>query len=134
MRVIMMMAMMAMMAASMVSLRVLVVDDLLATGGTASACMQLAKSLGAEISGLGFVVELDFLNGRKKFSPNEISEFHFGEGSELTDRSGLRFRTKYRDQEIKRAKAIQAKAKVAAKAAGRPYPNLVDNIRAARSK
>ena len=37
------------------------------------------------------------LNGRKKFSPNEISEFHFGEGSELTDRTGLRFRTKYRD-------------------------------------
>jgi hypothetical protein len=37
------------------------------------------------------------LNGRKKFSPNEISEFHFGEGSELTDRSGLRFRTNYRD-------------------------------------
>ncbi|MFO0790539.1 MAG: hypothetical protein U0805_13875 [Pirellulales bacterium] len=37
------------------------------------------------------------LNGRKKFSPNEIGEFHFGEGSELTDRSGLRFRTKYRD-------------------------------------
>lgn len=37
------------------------------------------------------------LNGRKKFSPNEISEFHFGEGSELTDRTGLRFRTKCRD-------------------------------------
>jgi hypothetical protein len=37
------------------------------------------------------------LNGRKKFTPNEIGEFHFGEGSELTDRSGLRFRTKYRD-------------------------------------
>ncbi len=37
------------------------------------------------------------LNGRKKFSPNEIGEFHFGEGSELTDRVGLRFRTKYRD-------------------------------------
>ncbi len=37
------------------------------------------------------------LNGRKKFSPNEIGEFHFGEGSELTDRSGLRFRTQYRD-------------------------------------
>jgi hypothetical protein len=37
------------------------------------------------------------LNGRKKFSPNEISEFHFGEGSELTDRTGLRFRTRYRD-------------------------------------
>jgi hypothetical protein len=37
------------------------------------------------------------LNGRKKFTPNEIGEFHFGEGSELTDRQGLRFRTKYRD-------------------------------------
>ena len=37
------------------------------------------------------------LNGCKKFSPNEIGEFHFGEGSELTDRSGLRFRTNYRD-------------------------------------
>lgn len=37
------------------------------------------------------------LNGRKRFTPNEIGEFHFGDGSELTDRSGLRFRTKYRD-------------------------------------
>ena len=37
------------------------------------------------------------LNGRKKFTPNEIGEFHFAEGSELTDRTGLRFRTKYRD-------------------------------------
>jgi hypothetical protein len=36
-------------------------------------------------------------NRKKKFSPNEIAEFHFGEGSELTDRSGLRFVTKYRD-------------------------------------
>lgn len=34
---------------------------------------------------------------KKKFSPNEIAEFHFGEGSELTDRSGLRFVTRYRD-------------------------------------
>ena len=38
-----------------------------------------------------------YFNRRKKFSPNEISEFHFGEGCELTDRSGLRFVTKYRD-------------------------------------
>jgi hypothetical protein len=37
------------------------------------------------------------LNRKKKFSPNEIAEFHFGEGSELTDRTGLRFVTKYRD-------------------------------------
>ena len=52
--------------------RVVVVDDLLATGGTANACVQLAKSLGAEIAGLGFVVELDFLNGRKKFEEIEV--------------------------------------------------------------
>ena len=44
----------------------LIVDDLLATGGTAAACAQLARSLGAEIVGLAFVVELLFLNGRKK--------------------------------------------------------------------
>src|SRR6516162_11198369 len=43
--------------------RVIIVDDLLATGGTANACVQLARSLGAEIAGMGFVVELDFLNG-----------------------------------------------------------------------
>ena len=36
-------------------------------------------------------------NRKKQFSPNEIAEFHFGEGSELTDRAGLRFVTKYRD-------------------------------------
>jgi len=52
--------------------RVLIVDDLLATGGTANACLQLAKSLGAEIAGLGFVVELDFLNGRKKFEGTAV--------------------------------------------------------------
>jgi hypothetical protein len=44
----------------------------------------------------GSVLEM-VLNRKKKFSPNEIAEFHFGEGSELTDRSGLRFVTKYRD-------------------------------------
>jgi adenine phosphoribosyltransferase len=45
--------------------RVLIVDDLLATGGTANATAKLASSLGAEIAGLGFVVELDFLKGRE---------------------------------------------------------------------
>jgi hypothetical protein len=40
---------------------------------------------------------LTFTNGRKKFTPNEISEFEVGEGSELTDRAGLKFRTRYRD-------------------------------------
>ncbi|RIK82980.1 MAG: hypothetical protein DCC68_04735 [Planctomycetota bacterium] len=45
---------------------------------------------------LGSVAQM-ILNGRKRFTPNEIGEFHFGEGSELTDRTGLRFRTSYRD-------------------------------------
>jgi len=52
--------------------RVLIVDDLLATGGTAAATAQLAKSLGADIAGLAFVVELDFLNGRDKMKPHNV--------------------------------------------------------------
>jgi hypothetical protein len=42
------------------------------------------------------ILEMVF-NRRKKFTPNEIAEYHFGEGSERTDRTGLRFMTKYRD-------------------------------------
>ncbi len=52
--------------------RVLIVDDLLATGGTASATAKLASSLGAEIAGLGFVVELDFLNGRDRLKGYDV--------------------------------------------------------------
>jgi len=52
--------------------RVIIVDDLLATGGTAAATVELAKSLGAEIAGLGFVVELDFLNGRQKLAGSDV--------------------------------------------------------------
>ena len=48
--------------------RVLVVDDLLATGGTAAAVTQLIRQLGGEVAGLAFLVELQFLNGRKKLS------------------------------------------------------------------
>ncbi len=47
--------------------RVLIVDDLLATGGTAKAVVDLVERLGGNIVGLLFVVELDFLNGRAKF-------------------------------------------------------------------
>ena len=46
--------------------RVLIVDDLLATGGTAKAVADLVKSLEAEIVSSAFVVELSFLNGREK--------------------------------------------------------------------
>ena len=52
--------------------RVVIVDDLLATGGTAAATVQLAKSLGAEIAGLGFVVELDFLKGRERLQGEDV--------------------------------------------------------------
>src|SRR6476661_7465870 len=52
--------------------RVLIVDDLLATGGTAEATAKLAESLGGEIAGLGFVVELDFLNPRAKLKGYDI--------------------------------------------------------------
>jgi hypothetical protein len=49
--------------------------------------------LGPWICGLFY----SFANGRKRFTPNEIDEWFLGEGSELTDRSGLKFRTRYRD-------------------------------------
>lgn len=47
--------------------KVLIVDDLLATGGTAKAVVDLVEGLGGTVVGLLFVVELDFLGGRKKF-------------------------------------------------------------------
>jgi len=49
--------------------------------------------LGPWVCGLFY----SFANGRKRFTPNEIDEWFLGEGSELTDRSGLKFRTRYRD-------------------------------------
>ncbi len=52
--------------------RVVIVDDLLATGGTANACAQLAKSLDADIAGLAFVVELEFLKGRDKLKEYDV--------------------------------------------------------------
>jgi adenine phosphoribosyltransferase len=60
--------------------RVLIVDDLLATGGTANATARLASSLGAEIAGLGFVVELDFLKGRELLQGYDVfSLLHYSE-------------------------------------------------------
>ena len=59
--------------------RVLIVDDLLATGGTAVATAQLASGLGAQIAGLAFVVELDFLRGREKLAKYDVfSLLHYG--------------------------------------------------------
>jgi adenine phosphoribosyltransferase len=52
--------------------KVLIVDDLLATGGTAKAVVDLVEGLGGKIVGLLFVVELDFLNGRQKFDGYDV--------------------------------------------------------------
>jgi adenine phosphoribosyltransferase len=46
--------------------RVLLIDDLLATGGTSAAAVELMKKLGAQILGITFLIELKFLNGREK--------------------------------------------------------------------
>lgn len=49
--------------------RVLLADDLLATGGTMKACCELVDKLGAELVGITFLIELLFLDGRKQLKP-----------------------------------------------------------------
>jgi adenine phosphoribosyltransferase len=50
----------------------LLVDDLLATGGTMDACCQLVENLGGNIVGIAVLIELSFLNGRKKFEKYDL--------------------------------------------------------------
>ena len=52
--------------------RCLVVDDLLATGGTAAATARLVERLGGEVQGFAFVIELDFLNGRQRLGTRPL--------------------------------------------------------------
>ena len=52
--------------------RVLIIDDLLATGGTARASTKLIEKRGAKVVGLGFLIELSFLGGRKKLSEYDV--------------------------------------------------------------
>jgi adenine phosphoribosyltransferase len=52
--------------------RILVVDDLLATGGTASAAIELVRRCGGEVVACAFVIELAFLNGRRRLGEHEV--------------------------------------------------------------
>ena len=59
---------------------VIIVDDLLATGGTMQATVHLVRQLGGEIAGIGFAIELDFLKGRSKFQEYDVfSLLHYSE-------------------------------------------------------
>lgn len=51
---------------------VLIVDDLLATGGTAAASVKLIERLGGKVAGLCFLIELSFLNGRDKLKDHDV--------------------------------------------------------------
>lgn len=55
--------------------RVLIVDDLLATGGTAEAAVKLVRQLKGEVIGLAFLVELAFLKGRDRLKPHGVEVF-----------------------------------------------------------
>ena len=60
--------------------KVVLVDDLLATGGTMEATVKLVKQLGGQIAGLAFAVELDFLKGRERFAEYDVfSLLHYDE-------------------------------------------------------
>ncbi len=52
--------------------RVLLLDDVLATGGTMRACIDLIEQAGAEVAACAFVLELDVLKGREKLAPHEV--------------------------------------------------------------
>jgi len=52
--------------------RVLVVDDLLATGGTARAMCQLVENAGSTVAGVAFLIELSYLNGRSRLQPYNV--------------------------------------------------------------
>ena len=52
--------------------RVLVVDDVLATGGTAAACMRLVEAGGGEVAGAAFLVEIEPLGGRERLTPHRV--------------------------------------------------------------
>jgi len=60
--------------------RVLLVDDLLATGGTMEACIRMVEKTGASVVGTAFLIELDSLRGRRRFEPYDVfSLIHYAD-------------------------------------------------------
>lgn len=57
--------------------KVLLVDDVLATGGTAKAAIELIRNLGGEVIGVQFLIEIDFLDGQKKLDVPVYSIIHY---------------------------------------------------------
>jgi adenine phosphoribosyltransferase len=57
--------------------KTLLVDDVLATGGTAKAAIELIRNLGGEVTGAQFLIELDSLNGRNKLDIPVHSVIHY---------------------------------------------------------
>jgi adenine phosphoribosyltransferase len=53
--------------------RVLIIDDVIATGGTAAATARMVESLGGIVAGFGFIIELTFLDGRKKLGDYQVA-------------------------------------------------------------
>jgi adenine phosphoribosyltransferase len=60
--------------------RVLIHDDLIATGGTAAACRELVEAAGATVVGCAFVIELAFLDGRARLAPHDVHSLVVYEG------------------------------------------------------
>jgi adenine phosphoribosyltransferase len=52
--------------------KVLIIDDLLATGGTAAGVVKMVRELGGEVLGVGFLIELTFLNGKEKLKGVDV--------------------------------------------------------------
>ena len=57
--------------------KVVIIDDLLATGGTLEASIKLCQKVGGEVVGCGVVIELDFLNGRNNLTAPCKSLVHY---------------------------------------------------------
>jgi adenine phosphoribosyltransferase len=55
--------------------RVVIIDDLLATGGTALAAAKLVEMVGAEVAGIVFLIELEALGGRAELAGYDVSSF-----------------------------------------------------------